>query len=152
MKRRGGFVPLNSQDPARSLISCAGSLAGTRTPSNRAPLPAAVKREETHGLQVLPRPGLHASFPADEAGHRQRTIERRASEQVMSVAGRVLGTSPGTKPISATSGLFANFSRNLPPDVIACVGGPQTGDATQNEGPGGSELITCSDARRSIIH
>ena len=113
MKRRGGFVPSSSEDPARSLIAWAGSLAGTRTSSHRARFLAAVKREETHELEVLPQPwGYTPLFLANEAGPHQRTIERRAAEQVMSVAGRVLRTSSGTKPIPAPSGLFASFRPN----------------------------------------
>ena len=59
---------------------------------------------------VLPQPWDYTPlFPANEVGTHQRTIERRASEQVMSVAGRVLRTSSGTKPIAAAYGLFANL-------------------------------------------
>jgi hypothetical protein len=113
--------------------------------------PCGEKRRDARSLRSCHGLGLRASFPVDEAGPHQRTIERRASERVMSVAGRVWVTSLGTKPIPASYGLFADFSLTTP-NVIACVGGLQSGVVTLNEEPGGSELITCSDARRSTLH
>ena len=154
LKRRGGFVPSEVRYPGPlSQLLCTGCSLGRERHRTASRLPAAVVREETHGFEVFPQPGVTRLFCSrTELRLHQRTIERRASLQVMSGAGRVLVTSLGTKPIPASSGLFAAFRLHLRQNVFACVGGPQSGDATQNEGPGGSELITCRDARRSTLH
>ena len=55
-------------------------------------------------------------------------------------------TSLGTKPIPASSGLFAYLRRHSIQDVFARVGGQQSGDSNLSEAPGVSELISCAGA------
>ena len=154
VKRRGGFVPNEVRYPGPlSQLLCTGCSLGRERHRTASRFPAAVVREETHGFEVFPQPGLHASFSwrtkRDPSANDRATRVRAGDERSGPGLGYLVRHEADPcvmrtlrRPLDSTTAQ----------DVFACVGGPQSGDATQNEGPGGSELITCRDARRSTIH
>ena len=60
-----------------------------------------------------------------------------------------LATSLGTKPLPAPFGLFAVAKLHYATNVFARGGGPQTSDATRNEGPGEKRAHRLRGCRRS---
>ena len=98
--------------------------------------PLSWRREEAHG-EVFPHHGATRRFP----GERARLVSVRSSDGVHAGMSERAGscTSLGTKPISASSGLFADVQLQPHEDVFACVGGQQSGDTKLNKGPGESE-------------
>ena len=81
-----GSVPsgLGTPGPLSQLL-CTGCSLGRVRHRTASRFPTAVVREETLGFEVFPHRGVTRLFVlANEGGTRQRTIERRASLQVMS--------------------------------------------------------------------
>ena len=153
MKRGGGFVPSEVRYPGPlSQLLCTGCSLGRERHRTASRSPAAVERKRRTGLRSSHSLGLHASFPGE------RSWAPSANDRATRVPAGDERSGPGLGYLvrheadPCVSGLFAAAPLNQEQDVFACVGGPQTSDATQNEGPGGSELITCRDARRSTIH
>jgi len=92
-----------------SQLLCTGCSLGRVRHRTASRFSAAVEREETHGFEVFPQPGLRASFPGER--RRGASVHDRATRVPAGDerAGRVLVTSLGTKPIPASYGLCASF-------------------------------------------
>ena len=110
------------------------------------------KRRDARSSRSCHSPGLHTSFPGE------RTWAPSANDRATRVPAGDERSGPGLAYLVRHEAdprvmrTLRQLQPHLRPDDFARVGGSQTGAATPNEGPGGSELITCSDARRSTLH
>ncbi len=97
--------------------------------------PSASSHEETHGSERLPQPGLRPSFLLERSHGSTLTARARRVRACDELAGRDHGASLGTKPIPASSGLFAIARSSHGEGVVVCVGGQTSRDANPAKGP-----------------
>ena len=110
-------MPLGLEDPSRSLISYAGSLAGARTSSNRVSVLLRGHRSRVATPRGLPTPwGSHASFPAERS--RGASVQERATgahdKDMFERAGssKPNGTKPPLRFIGTLRSLFRSHGKN----------------------------------------
>ena len=153
MKRRGGFLPNEVRYP-RPALESPGHMRSLGLIRHRTapPFPAGFEKRRGAWSELFSSQsrGGTPHFPANGAVDRWRSSSEACPCRRERV-GRDYLTSLGRKPITAPSGLFATVRLSHPQDVFACVGGPQSSDATLNEGPGGKRTHACVGAARSIL-
>ena len=135
-----GFVPNEApwsrpaySSPARTPVARSGVRESHSVAANHVRSPGCGKTlhadpESSHSRGYAPDFSCYGVAP--EGQHVERHVHAGDAR-----AGRDYGASLGTKPIPASSGLFADFRDYRPQDVFACVGGQTSCDCNRAKGP-----------------